>query len=386
MLYRMSVTTIENWSEFNLKDDILRGIYRYGFEKPTPIQCMSILPIISGKDTIAQAQSGTGKTGSFVISCLQLINFELNKTQCLIIAPTRELVKQIQLVAQNLGSVIENIKIKTLVGGSSVNDDISFLKQNDPHIIIGTSGRTFDMIRRKYFKTNDLKILILDEADEMLSKGFKTQIHDILQYLPSEMQIALFSATMPNEIIKLTEQFMKDPEKITLTPEKLTLDCIQQYYIALHNDKDKYSTLKDLFSMLQINQTIIYVNTIERVNSLYSAMIDEGFPVCFIHSAMDKLEREEALLKFRNGNFRVLISSGITARGIDIQQVSIVINFDITRNINTYLHAIGRSGRYGRKGMAINFVTKQDIDIMKKIEKHYNISINELPVNVTELL
>ena len=138
--------------------------------------------------------------------------------------------------------------------------------------------------------------------------------------------------------------------------------------------------------MLQINQTIIYVNTIERVNSLYSAMIDEGFPVCFIHSAMDKSEREEALQKFRNGNFRVLISSGITARGIDIQQVSIVINFDITRNINTYLHAIGRSGRYGRKGMAINFVTKQDIDIMKKIEKHYNISINELPVNVTELL
>lgn len=382
----MSSNTIENWNEFNLKDNVLRGIYRYGFEKPTPIQCMSILPIISGKDTIAQAQSGTGKTGSFVISCLQLIDFEMNKTQCLILAPTRELVKQISFVVKKLGSVVENMNIKTLVGGSSVNEDINFLKQSNPHIIIGTSGRTFDMIQRKYFKTNNLKILVLDEADEMLSKGFKSQIHDILQFLPQEMQISLFSATMPNEIIKLTEQFMKNPEKITLTPDKLTLDCIQQYYIALHNDKDKYATLKDLFSILQINQTIIYVNTIERVNSLYSAMTDEGFPVCYIHSAMDKSEREEALSKFRNGSFRVLISSGITARGIDIQQVSIVINFDIIKNINTYLHAIGRSGRYGRKGMAINFVTKQDIEIMRKIEKHYNISINELPVNVSELL
>ena len=196
------------------------------------------------------------------------------------------------------------------------------------------------------------------------------------------MQIALFSATLPNEIINLTDKFMKDPVKITLKPEELTLECIEQYYVALNDDKDKFECLKDLFSILQVNQSIIYVNTIKRVDDLYNAMNNEGYPVCYIHSSMEKSDREVALQQFRNGKFRVLISSGITARGIDIQQVSTVINFDITNNVHNYLHAIGRSGRYGRKGLAINFVTRGDIDIMKKIEKHYNINIKELPNNI----
>ena len=179
---------------------------------------------------------------------------------------------------------------------------------------------------------------------------------------------------------------MTDPISITLRPEQLTLDCIQQYYIALQNDSHKYETIKDLFSLIEVKQSIIYVNTIKRVNDLYDAMTNEGYPVCCIHSSMEKSQREDSLKQFRNGEFRILISSGITARGIDIQQVSVVINFDITKDVNTYLHAIGRSGRYGRKGLAINFVTRSDIDIMRRIEKHYKIEIKELPGNFNELI
>jgi translation initiation factor 4A len=242
------------------------------------------------------------------------------------------------------------------------------------------------MINRKILKLDHIELFVLDEADVMLSRGFKENIQNIVVSLYKNTQIVLFSATIPEEVLELTDKFMNNPVKIILEPEKLSLECIQQYYIAIQSDKDKFDTLKDLFSVLQVNQSIIYVNTIERVNQLYDAMISDGFPVIYIHSNMDKHERANAMKKFRNGEYRVLISSGITARGIDIQQVSTVINFDITRDVHTYLHAIGRSGRYGRKGLAINFVTKRDIYTMKKIEEHYKINIKELPVNVNELL
>ena len=377
---------VENWDDLNLSDDILRGIYRNGFEKPTPIQCMSILPIIEKKDIIAQSQSGTGKTGSFVIGALSKIDVSLNEVQVLIIAPTHELVKQIHNVVNIIGDAMDGLVTKTLIGGTSISNDIQVIKKNTPHIIIGTVGRIFDMIRRKVIYLDKLRLFILDEADELLSKGFKEQIHDVFQNISLESQIALFSATMPNEMLQLTKKFMREPTKIILKPEELTLECIQQYYIALRDDSDKYAALKDLFSLLEIKQTIIYINNINRVNDLYNAMTSDGYPVCYIHSSMEKGKRDEALQQFRLGKFRVLISSGITARGIDIQQVSIVINFDIIRDINTYLHAIGRSGRYGRKGLAINFVTKHDIHIMRKIENHYKIDIKELPSNVKELI
>jgi translation initiation factor 4A len=377
---------VENWDDLNINEDILRGIYRYGFEKPTPIQSLAIGPIIEGKDLIGQAQSGTGKTGSFTIGSLQKIDISKNAIQVLILAPTRELVKQITDVVSNISSAMENLIVRSCIGGTSVNEDIQYFKKKQPHMIVGTAGRVFDMIKKGYLKTDNIKIIVMDEADEMLSKGFKNQIYDIFQFLPKTMQVALFSATMPYDVLTLTEKFMKEPIKIIMRPEELTLDCIQQYYIAIGNDQQKYETLKDLFSMLEVKQSIIYVNTISRVNELYEAMSKEDYPVCYIHSSMDKSQREEALKQFRLGQYRVLISSGITARGIDIQQVSIVINFDITRDINTYLHAIGRSGRYGRKGLAINFVTKFDIDQMKRIERHYKIDIKELPSNINELI
>jgi translation initiation factor 4A len=255
------------------------------------------------------------------------------------------------------------------------------MNNNPPHIIVGCAGRIYDMIRRKNINPNTIKILVLDEADEMLSGAFKEQIYNIFQYLNENIQVAIFSATMPEEIIKLSNKFMRNSIKITMKKEELNLDGIQQYFIAIQNDFYKFEMLKQLFTMISINQCIIYCNSVRRVIDLHRAMIDEGFSVCAIHSSMDKDERDNTFSNFRNGGYRVLISSNITARGIDIQQVAVVVNFDITNCVDTYLHRIGRSGRWGRKGLAINFVTKRDINYMKNIEEHYKISINELPAD-----
>ena len=307
-------------------------------------------------------------------------------TQVLILAPTFELVKQISSVVSALGSAMDGLVVKTLVGGTSVSDDAADLRSNCPHVVVGTAGRVYDMIRRRSLLTDSIKIFILDEADEMLSKGFKEQMYDIFKYLNDNVQVALFSATMPDEMLTLSEKFMRDPVKIVMKTEELTLECIQQYYIALNDDQSKYETLKDLFSFLQVSQCIIYVSTVKRVEDLYNTMTADGFPVCCIHSSMDKSERDKSLQSFRKGAFRVMVSSGVTARGIDVQQVSTVINFDMTRSYETYLHAIGRSGRFGRKGLAINFITKHDIDFIRRLEKHYNIKIDELPSDFDKLV
>lgn len=372
---------IERWDDLNLKSDILRGIYSYGFENPSEIQKKSIPVLLSGKDVIAQAQSGMGKTGAFTIGTLSLIDLAKPKVQALLLSPTHELAKQTYNVVQSLGSCLTGLRVKTLIGGSSIQDDADDIRNNCPHIIVGCAGRVHDMFRRKYLSGKDIKILVLDEADEMLSSGFKDSIYNIFQFINENMQVALFSATLPPEILELTKKFLRDPTYITMEVEKLNLECISQYYIALRNDADKYDTLKDLFTSISVSQCIIYCNSVRRVSELYRAMTEEGFSVCCIHSSMDKSERDREFKNFRSGGFRVLISSDVTARGIDIQQVSTVINFDITRDPSKYLHRIGRSGRWGRKGMAINFVTRSDVEIMKKIESYYSINITELPAN-----
>lgn len=371
--------TYEKWDELDLKEELLRGIYGYGFESPSQIQKIAIKPILDKKDVIAQAQSGTGKTGTFTISSLQRIDITEKTTQVMILAPTHELVKQIAFVVENIGSAMDGLVVKTLVGGTSVNDDIKQLKENVPHVVVGSTGRVNDMIRRRHLQTNHIKLFILDEADEMLSGGFKEQVYQIFQNLSPEAQIAIFSATLPPYILEMTDKFMNNPVKITMEPEKLNLEGIEQFYLALNDDNEKYDTLKKLFDFLTVNQSIIYVNSVQRVEDLYNAMVADGYSVVSIHSSMKREEREKSFKDFRTGTYRVLISSNVTSRGIDIQQVSIVINFDIPRSVNTYLHRIGRSGRWGRKGTAINFITRQDIGYMKRIESHYKSNIQELP-------
>jgi translation initiation factor 4A len=274
-----------------------------------------------------------------------------------------------------------NIKTSLTTGTISVNENIKEIEQN-PHIIVGCPGRLNDMLRRRRVTLNNLKIIILDEADEMLSVGFKDQVYQIFQYLPETIAVCLFSATLPKEVEDLTNKFMREPIKILVKNEMLTLEGISQYYIALDTDNDKFNTIKDLFGWISSSQAIIYCNSLKRVSDLYSAMIKDEFPVCCIHSGMDKEQRNETYNDFKNGKHRVCISSNVTARGIDIQQVSTVINFDIPKCPHTYLHRIGRSGRWGRKGVAINFVTKYDIHIMRGIEQLYETEIKELTQDV----
>ena len=373
------IKSYEKWDDIIEKDNILKGVYSFGFENPSQIQKTAIKPIIERRDVIAQAPSGTGKTGAFTVGSLHHVDTSLKETQVMILAPTHELVSQIECVVKGISMSFDNLVIKLLVGGRPVHEDIRSLQENIPHIIIGTTGRVNDMIRRQKINMKTIRTFVLDEADEMLSGGFKDQVYTIFQFLNPEAQITVFSATMPNFMLELTTKFMNNPFQITMEAEKLNLEGIEQFYLALNDDDQKYETLKNLFNQLTINQTIIYVNSVQRVVDLYENMIREGYSVVCIHSSMGREERENSFKEFRTGKFRVLISSNVTSRGIDIQQVSTVINFDIPRSVNTYLHRIGRSGRWGRKGMAINFITREDVGNLKRIENYFKSNIKELP-------
>ena len=378
----------ESWDDedsLSLKINLLRGIYSYGFENPSPIQKKAIIPLIKRRDVIAQAQSGTGKTGAFVVGSLQVLDEAIHEPQFLVLAHTRELARQIFKVVSNLGNQMD-MSHQLLVGGTSTEEDREKLETNKPQIIIGCPGRVHDMIRRKYLSTKNIGLMILDEADELLSHGFKDQIYKIFQFMNNDIQIGLFSATMPAELNSLTAKFLRHPVKILIKKEMLTLQGIQQFHINLDNDEHKYTTLKDLFGTLSVSQAIIYCNSIRRVDDLYEAMKHDDFPVERLHGSLDESERRSIYAMFKNGSCRVLIATDLLARGIDIQQVSIVINFDVPKNVHTYLHRIGRSGRWGRKGVGINFVTRRDVPKLKEIEQFYSTQIKEFPQNYKELI
>lgn len=372
---------ITGWEDCVKNEKLLRGIYAYGFEIPSPIQAKAIYPMTCKRDIVAQAQSGTGKTGAFTIGSLSLIDTTLNKTQAILLAPTHELASQTTVVCASISSHME-LCVKKFVGGTPVTDDRRSIDEQIPHVVVGCPGRVFDLIRRGFLDVRNVKIFVVDEADEMLSKGFQEQIQSIFQWLPNDVQVGIFSATLTREVMELTPKFMRDPVEITMTADKLTLEGIRQYYIACDYDDDKFESLKKLFKMISVNQCIIYCNSVNRVSQLCQAMHSEGFAVDCIHRNMSKVEREEAFRNFRSGQTRFLVSSNITARGIDVQQVSVVINFDITPDPHTYLHRIGRSGRWGRKGTAINFITQRDTRIIRDIENYYSIRIDPLPENV----
>jgi len=375
----------QNWEDLDINQSLLRGIFAYGFEKPSPIQQKAIKPLIDKRDIVAQAQSGTGKTATFTIGALANIDTKENITQVLVLSPTRELTDQTARVFSGLSIMMDNVRVQKLYGGSLIEDSSSFSNKSIPHVICGCPGRVFDMMRRDKISGKKIKLVILDEADEMLSVGFKEQVYNIFQYLSNDVQVALFSATLPDGINSIIDKIMRDPVKISVKREMLTLEGIKQFYVAVDDDRQKYNTLKTLFSFLSVSQCIIYCNSIKRVQDLYEAMTEDDFPVCRIHSNMEKNEREIAFNDFKIGKSRVLISSNVTSRGIDIQQVSIVINFDLPKCVNNYLHRIGRSGRWGRKGVGINFITRRDVTKIREIEQHYSTQIEEMPAEFSFL-
>jgi len=374
----------ESFDDYDLDESLLRGIYSYGFEKPSAIQQRGIKPILDGRDTIGQAQSGTGKTATFVIGVLQLTEPEYNSCQGLILAPTRELATQIQKVALALGDYM-NIKCHACIGGTSIRDDIDKLRQGT-HLIVGTPGRVYDMIGKKHLRVDDIKTFVLDEADEMLSHGFKDQIYDIFKTLPPTVQVCLFSATMAPDILELTSKFMRDAVRILVKKDELTLEGIRQFYVAIEKEEWKLDTLCDLYETLTITQAIIYCNTRRKVDFLADQLQKRDFTISTMHAELDQRERDLVMREFRSGSSRVLISTDLLARGIDVQQVSLVINYDLPSNMENYLHRIGRSGRFGRKGVAINFVTNQDVRTMKEIERYYHTQIEEMPADIADLI
>jgi len=375
---------VDSFDDLDLQEGLLRGIYSYGFEKPSAIQQRAIRPVLDGRDTIGQAQSGTGKTATFVIGCLQRIDYSHKQCQSLILAPTRELAQQIYKVVLALGDYLK-VKCHACIGGTSVRDDIDRLRDGQ-HVVVGTPGRVFDMVSKRHLRIDDLLTFVLDEADEMLSRGFKDQIYDIFKTLPPNVQVCLFSATMPPEILDMTTKFMRDAVRILVKKDELTLEGIRQFYVAIEKEEWKLDTLCDLYETLTITQAIIYCNTRRKVDFLADQMSKRDFTVSTMHAELDQKERDLIMREFRSGSSRVLISTDLLARGIDVQQVSLVINFDLPQNMENYLHRIGRSGRFGRKGVAINFVTNNDVRSMKDIEKYYHTQIEEMPMDIADMI
>ena len=373
-----------SFEDLEINDELLRGIFAYGFEKPSNIQHKSIPIINKGKDLIAQSQSGTGKTGAFTIGILNKLDVSLQRTQFIIVTPTHELAKQIYEVITELSKYMK-ITIAKVIGKTNITESINELRK-DPQIIVATPGRLIDMINRKHIYTDDIKSFVLDEADEMLSSGFMDTIYNIIRTLPKTAQILLFSATLPTEILELTKHFMNNPESILVNKEELTLEGIRQFYIKLDQYNWKFDVLFELYETINITQSIIYINSKNVLNNLYQKLINENYPVSYIHGDMEQKDRESNLQNFKSGTTRVLLSTDLLSRGIDIQQLSLVINFDLPRDKETYIHRIGRSGRYGRKGVSINLVTTDEMNSMKEIETFYNTKVEEMPKNIVDYL
>lgn len=375
---------VTSFDDLGLKDELLRGIYGYGFENPSSIQQRAILPVIKGNDVLAQAQSGTGKTATFSISALQNIDEKIKKPQALIIAPTRELAHQIQKVVLAFGEYMK-IECHACIGGTSVAEDIRVI-QEGVHVIVGTPGRIHDMIERRILKTDLIKMFILDEADEMLSREFKDPIYDIFTTLPETTQTVLLSATMPSEVLDITGKFMRDPVRILVKKDELTLEGIKQFYIDVEQESYKFEVLCDLYETINVSQAVIFCNTRRKVDFLTQALTEADFTVSSMHGETEQSQRDVIMKAFRTGSSRILITTDLLARGIDVQQVSLVINFDLPSNRENYIHRIGRGGRFGRKGVAINFVTGEDHGMLKELERFYSTEIVEMPTNIADLI
>ncbi|KAI4863294.1 DEAD-domain-containing protein [Hypoxylon rubiginosum] len=370
------------WEDFNLKRDLLMGIFEAGFEKPSPIQEESIPVALTGRDILARAKNGTGKTAAFVVPALQRINPKVNKIQCLILVPTRELAMQTSQVCKTLGKHL-GINVMVTTGGTGLRDDI--IRLADPvHIVVGTPGRILDLAGKNVADLSECPMFIMDEADKLLSAEFTPVIEQLLQFHPKDRQIMLFSATFPLSVKDFSDKNMDRPYEINLMDE-LTLRGITQYY-AFVEEKQKVHCLNTLFSKLQINQSIIFCNSTNRVELLAKKITELGYSCFYSHARMAQQARNRVFHDFRNGVCRNLVCSDLLTRGIDIQAVNVVINFDFPKNAETYLHRIGRSGRYGHLGLAINLINWDDRFNLYNIEKDLGTEIQPIPATIDKSL
>ncbi|KAL3738541.1 hypothetical protein ACJRO7_019982 [Eucalyptus globulus] len=387
------VEALSSFDRMGLSDDVLRGIYGHGFDKPSAIQQRVVVPIVRGRDVIAQAQSGTGKTSTFTLASCQIVDTSTRDVQVLILSPTRDLASQTERVVLAIG-YYRKVLAHACVGGKSMGEDIRKL-EHGVHVVSGTPGRVLDMIKRRTLLTRAIKLLVLDKTDEMLSRGFKDQIYDVYRFLLSRPEprarqhptmVVLVSATFPTEILEMTGRFMTDPIRIVVKRDELMLE--------------KFDTLCDLYDNCPISQGVVFCNTKRKVEWLAEKMRDSNFTVSFMHGDMPQKERDAVMAGFRSGATRLMITTNVWARGID---VCLVVNYDLPNSRELYVHRAGQVGRFGRKffvlavgittnlsstlqftnanphllllGVVVNFVKDKEIQILRDIEQYYGTNI-----------
>ena len=369
--------------ELGIREDIMRGIFSFGFERPSPIQRIAIKPITEGRDCVIQSHSGTGKTATFIISTLQRLNPEIKATQAIIISNTRELAEQTQRVFKAL-SAHTGFSSYLCIGGDMSNKYMAGAIQSE--VIIGTPGRLCDMLKRRMIDPTHINLIVVDEADEVLSSGFRKQVSMIFRSMTNtEYQTVLISATIPEEMSELIKFIMKkDYISILVKDDELTLDGIKQFYVNI-DEKFKIEALMDILHNVSISQCVIYCNKKHKADEIKYMLHEKSFKADVLHSDLMPKDRKDVLNQFVTGGTRILITTDIMARGIDVQQISLVINYDLPKQPQIYIHRIGRSGRFGRKGLAINFVGYNEGPLMACIQKTYNTHIYNLPKNLADL-
>ena len=361
------------FEDLDLNPQILRAIKEMGFEEATPIQAQSIPAVMSGRDVIGQAQTGTGKTASFGIPLLHKVDPKLKKTQALILCPTRELAIQVSNELHNLAKYMHGIKILPIYGGQEIGKQIRSLK-GGVQIIVGTPGRVMDHLRRKTIRCDFIHTIILDEADEMLNMGFREDIEEVLKYLPEDRQTVLFSATMPKEIMEITKQYQKDALTIKVVKKELTVKNIEQYYYDVRR-KDKLDILTRLLDVYDPKLSLVFCNTKHMVDELANELQNRGYFAEGLHGDMKQQQRDRVMNGFRNGRTEILVATDVAARGIDVDDVDAVFNYDLPQDDEYYVHRIGRTGRAGKNGKAFTFITGREFYKLKDIQRYCRTKI-----------
>eukprot|EP00127_Corallochytrium_limacisporum_P001360 Clim_evm16s53 gene=Clim_evmTU16s53 len=378
----VNLTKGNEFEDYYLRRELQMGIFEKGYERPSPIQEESIPITLAGRDILARAKNGTGKTAAYLIPVLEKLDLEQSHIQSLVLVPTRELALQTSQLCKELGRHM-GVKVMVTTGGTALRDDILRLSQ-DVHILVATPGRVLDLAEKGIAKLENCKTIVFDEADKLLSADFRPMIDKIIGFLPSSRQILCFSATFPVTVKDFRSRFMNKPYEINLMDE-LTLKGVTQYY-AYVEEKQKVHCLNTLFSKLQINQSIIFCNSVQRVELLARKITELGYSCFYIHAKMNQAHRNRVFHDFRRGVCRNLVCSDLFTRGIDIQAVNVVINFDFPKNAETYLHRIGRSGRYGHLGLAINLITYDDRFNLYRIEQELGTEIKPIPPTIDKSL
>lgn len=369
-------------NEFNnlgIKEELLKGVFVYGFKNPSPIQVKGIKAINTGNDCILQSQSGTGKTGTYLLGIMNNIS---GNEKSIIISPTRELARQIYNVAIQIAKY-SDLKVGIYIGGTNIVDDFNSIK--NCNIIIGTIGRVNHIFLKKKHLYNSIKIFVCDEADNIFDNNVNKDIYKIISNIGSDTQKILISATLNNYVFSVSEKFLDSPIKILLKKTEIAVDLISQFYIDSEIEEYKFDVLLDLYNILSTTQAIIFCNTIRKVDWLSKELTEKNFAITAIHSKMSQEERNLIVNEFRDGKTRLLLTTDLLARGIDIPQVNLVINYDLPINKETYIHRIGRCGRFGKKGVSISMVKMNDsneVRILNRMKNYYKIDINELPEDI----